>query len=1594
VGDALTLQLVDSTGHVITSFTGDTNLTFSGLSAANGAPTVTDKNGNPVALGTSEVIHFVNGVSSAGGILTAYKAEGPVTLNVTDGSSSSTSTGGAGLSLTVSSGEASQLVYTTSPVTITAGAPSGTITVERLDAYGNLVTSGTTSVTLSSSSAGTATFSSGSPVSITGGSSAASFTYTDTQAGTPTITAAGLGLSGATQVETVNPGVADAAHSVISASPASITANGTSTSTITVTEKDAYGNNLTASGVTPVLSTSVGSLGGVTATGNGTYTATLTSATTVATANVTGTIGGTAIGTSASVAFTAGALDHFVISGVGPSQTAGTAITGITLTAVDANGNTVTSFASSVDYGGTTGITGTSAAFTAGVLTGVSVTPTVAGSGTFTISASGKSGSASFNVAAGAASKLAFTTQPGNGTGGSALSPQPVVTLQDQYGNPVTNTAQNVTVAIQNNAGSGTLSGTATVALDTSTGTATFSGLSVDKAGAGYTLTATGSTVDTSAGTVVSSPFDVTVGPAAKLAFTTQPSSSTVAGMAFATEPVVAIQDAGGNTVTTGADSTTNVTLTLTTGAGTLSGTVSMAAVAGVTDFSGLSINEVGTDKVLTATATLTGSVVVTTTTSPAFAITAGAAGKLVFVQQPPATTTAGTAISPSVTVYVEDQYGNVVTNNSSSVTISGTTFTGGSTLTVSAINGVATFSGICPTTAGSGIQLTASASSLTGATSSSFTVNPAAASQLVVTTQPSASTVAGVVFAQQPVVAIEDQFGNVVTSGADSTVSVALTLTGGLGTLSGTASMSAVNGVADFAGKGLNINLVGTDKVLTATATVAAGQKTATTSPAFAITAGAATHLVFVQQPTTTTAGSAISPSVTVYVEDANGNVVTNNSSSVTISGTAFTDGSTLTVSAINGVATFSAMAPTAAGGATTLTASDGSLTGATSSPFTVNAAAASQLIYTSAPVTTTVDVPSTSITVQRQDQYGNPVTNGTTAVTLSSSSTGTATFSPASLSITGGASTASFTYTDTQYGTPTLTAASSGLTSATQTATILAYSIGDNVFADGNNNGSRDVEDAGINGVRMLLFTNSAGGPAGSVLQSTTTDIYGDYRFDNLPAGTYVVVVDQMNSSNLVGFVSSTGWDTNSVGDQFEDHGQDTPVTVAGGVTNGIAGIPVTVGPGLQPTNEITGNASGAGQHGPCGDLFDNLMMTFGFAPAASVAGTVLVDMNGNGLVDAADTQGVSGVVIVLQTTNGVPLATNVTDSTGAYAFTDLVPGSYVVVQTVPAGWTSAVSTQIPLTLASGQASTGNTFLDTPVTIWNPAAGLTCNVTNAAGTAGAGYSVLNLTGYLNVQATASRPFTIGLASFNGNVPGLAANWSYASPYTWTIATTTAGVLYFDPSKFIVDTSLFTNDLAGGTFAVTTDGYNIQVVFTPNHPPVASPVTCGRAWGTSLRIAIAPLIATNTSDPDGDARVLFGIGTSTNNSYLATNSSSILFAPTNNLPESFTYVVRDLRASYRPGDTIQTATNWITVVITNAISSVQSITPTGSGGIVVRFAGVPGYAYDVESSTNLAAGSWTVVQTTNAPVNGVWEYFDSNPPIPTAFYRTQQHQN
>ena len=176
---------------------------------------------------------------------------------------------------------------------------------------------------------------------------------------------------------------------------------------------------------------------------------------------------------------------------------------------------------------------------------------------TLTATAAGFSAvSALVNVTAGPAAKLAFTAEPAGGTGGSAFGTQPQVNVQDLGGNAVLGETRAVTIVLAQaqSPGAGALICPATKAVD---GAATFSGCQIDKIGT-YALTAMA--VDA---TEASTTVTITVGKAVKLGFTAQPASGDRKAD-LTPQTVVAIQDAGGNAVTTGPS--VRITLTLTPG--------------------------------------------------------------------------------------------------------------------------------------------------------------------------------------------------------------------------------------------------------------------------------------------------------------------------------------------------------------------------------------------------------------------------------------------------------------------------------------------------------------------------------------------------------------------------------------------------------------------------------------------------------------------------------------------------------------------------------------------------------------------------------------------------------------------------------------------------------------------------------------------------------------------------------------------------------------------------------------------------------------------------------------------------------------------
>ena len=871
----------------------------------------------------------------------------------------------------ITAGAATKLAFVQGPTTTVAGSvitPAVTVAVE--DGSGNVVTGDNlTQVTLSiGANPGGGSLTGGSAVTVTAG--VATFSglsinkagtgYTLTANSSPAYTPA------TSAAFNITPGTPT--HLVFLQGPTTTAAGSAITPAVSVAVEDANGNIETgdhtttvslAIGINPGGGTLIGGsattvVGGV-ATFSGLsinligtgYTLTASSTPAYATA------------TSLSFNITPGAADHLAFV-AGPTSTiAGSSISpAVTVAVEDASGNietgdnaTKVTLAIGTNPGGGTLTGGAAVTVASGIATFASLSINKTGTG-YTLTATSAPGftaatSSAFNITPGVATQLAFVQGPTTGQAGAAIAPEVTVAVEDASGNVVTGDhTTTVSLAIGTNPGSGTLTGGSAVAV--ASGIATFPGLSIDKVGTGYTLVASSTPTYTAA---TSSPFTITPGIATQLVFVQGPTNS-AAGSTITPPVTVAVEDANGN-VESG-DHTTTVSLAIGTnpGGGTLAGGSAVAVVGGIATFSGLSIDMLGVGYTLTAASTPSYS----PATSTAFNVTPGLSNHLAFVQNP--TTTVATAtMSPAVTVAVEDASGNVETADSTTkITLAigtnpaGGTLNGGAVVTAS--SGIATFSGLSIDKAGIGYTLTASSvPSYTPATSTAFNITPGTATQLAFVQGPT-NAQAGANIAPAVTVAVEDANGNVETGDHTTTVSLAIGTNPGGGTLTGGSAVTVVAGVATFSA--LSIDKAGTGYTLTASSTPI---YLPVTSSAFSITPGTATQLAFVQGPTTTTAGSAITPAVTVAVEDANGNVETGDGST-TIGLTIGTNpgGGTLTggtaVAVVAGVATFSGLSIDKVGTGYTLTASSTPIySPVTSSAFNITLGAPAKLAFVQGP-------------------------------------------------------------------------------------------------------------------------------------------------------------------------------------------------------------------------------------------------------------------------------------------------------------------------------------------------------------------------------------------------------------------------------------------------------------------------------------------------------------------------------------------------------------------------------------------------------------------------------------------------------------------
>ncbi|MGO9924476.1 MAG: hypothetical protein ACLQIB_58585 [Isosphaeraceae bacterium] len=684
-------------------------------------------------------------------------------------------------------------------------------------------------------------------------------------------------------------------------------------------------------------------------------------------------------GTSGPFSVVAARATALVVTAQPPeSVTAGTGFA-FAITALDQYGNVATGFggtvtASLTDYSGGVNVTAVDgvAAFYVDV--------TLAGTFTLTATSAGLTSTttASFTVIPAGASQLIVTEQPPSTfTAGGSFGL--TITALDQYGNVATSFAGNVSVALLNNPGGGRLLGTLTVAAVD--GVAILTDLNLNTAGSGYTIAATSPGL----ASATTKAFGVQPAAPSQLAITVEPPSSATAGTAFGV--TVSAEDPYGNVATS---FTGWITVGLASGPGSLNGTVTIPAFDGVATFTNLFSTMSGS--ISLGASSNNGIESLFSLPSAPIVVSAAAPSQLVIATEPYSTAIAGQPFTFQPVIKEEDRYGNVVTSdNTDTVTAArgslGTSILDGSNLTVTMVNGVATFSGLYYTKAESmSLSFSSSALGVGSATSTAVVVSPAPAAQLVVAQQPSATAIAGVAFAAQPVIYEEDQFGNLETG--DNSSVVTAWLAGGAGPLIGETSVTLNGGVATF------VNL-SDDRAEIASLSFAAGALAVGPSHDIAIRPAAPHSLLIRAEPSPTAiAGVAFAAQPVVYEEDQFGNLETGDDSTVITaslqSGKGPLQGMTsATVS--GGVATFTNLADDTAE-AITLAFFGGGLSAGPSIGIAVTPGPTARLVIQTQPSpTTTAGVAlATQPVVYEEDQFGNLETGDSSTVITASLASG----------------------------------------------------------------------------------------------------------------------------------------------------------------------------------------------------------------------------------------------------------------------------------------------------------------------------------------------------------------------------------------------------------------------------------------------------------------------------------------------------------------------------------------------------------------------------------------------------------------------------
>jgi len=291
---------------------------------------------------------------------------------------------------------------------------------------------------------------------------------------------------------------------------------------------------------------------------------------------------------------------------------------------------------------------------------------------------------------------------------------------------------------------------------------------------------------------------------------------------------------------------------------------------------------------------------------------------------------------------------------------------------------------------------------------------------------------------------------------------------------------------------------------------------------------------------------------------------------------------------------------------------------------------------------------------------------------------------------------------------------------------------------FNDLLGNGTYQSSDPGLSGVTVELLDAS-----NTIVQSTITDFNGNYLFRNvaLNVAYHVVEVVPAGATQTTpnpAPVTLTTAGQNAAGGDFGDHFNNfTPITIGGtkfqdtygtgvyatgdlGLKGFTIDLDVNINGVLTTVTSTTTDANGkysftnlgpgtyyvleVQQPGYTQTTTNPLAIVavsgnnvsdvnIGNFKLITVSGTKFLDMNGNGVRDCGD-PGLKGVTILLDVKNNDVLTTvqsTTTDASGHYSFLNVGPGTYQVLEVLPAGYTQTTANPPVIVATSGNNVTG---------------------------------------------------------------------------------------------------------------------------------------------------------------------------------------------------------------------------------------------------------------------------------------------------------------